>query len=161
MTLKDSIRFHRWATERTWEACAPLEPQDFTKDLGSSFPSVRDTLVHCLMADHAWLHRVQNKAFKRADLTHFPDLEVLRTAWQHVLTEWEEIIATTAPDSRIQYKTFDGSSFENTFEDIVRHFVNHGSYHRGQIAMMLRLLGHVPAATDWIIFARTHPSVTK
>jgi uncharacterized damage-inducible protein DinB len=154
MTLKDSIGFHRWATERTWEACAPLEPQDFTKDLGSSFPSVRDTLVHCLMADHAWLHRVQGKVFTRPDPINFPDLEVLQTAWQPVLGQWEELIATTAPDSSIAYQTFDGAPFTSTFEEIVRHFVNHGSYHRGQIAMMLRLLGHAPAATDWIVFTR-------
>jgi uncharacterized damage-inducible protein DinB len=161
MTLKDAIAFHRWATERTLVACATLEPEAYTKDLGNSFASLRDTLVHCLMADQAWLHRVQNKDFTRPDPIHFPNLEILKATWQPVLNAWEDQIATTAPTSSISYKTFDGSAFTSTFEEIVRHFVNHGSYHRGQIAMMLRLLGHTPATTDWIIFTRANPNTTK
>jgi uncharacterized damage-inducible protein DinB len=37
---------------------------------------------------------------------------------------------------------------------MMQHVANHGSYHRGQIATLLRQLGAKPAATDLIRFYR-------
>ena len=33
-----------------------------------------------------------------------------------------------------------------------QHVINHGTYHRGQVTMMLRLLGATPVGTDLIQF---------
>lgn len=38
--------FNAWANNRTLDACAALTPDQLTRDLGSSFKSVRDTLAH-------------------------------------------------------------------------------------------------------------------
>jgi uncharacterized damage-inducible protein DinB len=35
---------------------------------------------------------------------------------------------------------------------MVRHVVNHGTYHRGQVAAMLRQLGYSPPPTDYLVF---------
>jgi uncharacterized damage-inducible protein DinB len=35
-----------------------------------------------------------------------------------------------------------------------QHLVNHGTYHRGQIATMLRQLGNKAQSTDLILFYR-------
>ena len=37
---------------------------------------------------------------------------------------------------------------------IVLHVVNHGSYHRGQVAAMLRAAGYAPPDSDLIIWYR-------
>ena len=37
---------------------------------------------------------------------------------------------------------------EQRLVDTMRHVVNHATYHRGQVATMLRQLGAVPAGTD-------------
>jgi len=40
---------------------------------------------------------------------------------------------------------------------MIVHVVNHGTYHRGQVATMLRQLGAKPAvSTDMIVFYREH-----
>lgn len=44
-------QFHRWAHRRMLEAVATLTDEQLARDLGSSFPSVRDTLVHVLSAE--------------------------------------------------------------------------------------------------------------
>jgi uncharacterized damage-inducible protein DinB len=59
MTLLDAWRFHCWTIAQFVKTCDDLEPQEFTKDLGNSFLSIRDTLVHCYMADSAWAHRIK------------------------------------------------------------------------------------------------------
>ena len=40
---------------------------------------------------------------------------------------------------------------------MIVHVVNHGTYHRGQVATMMRQLGAKPAeSTDMIVFFREH-----
>jgi uncharacterized damage-inducible protein DinB len=49
---KDDIRllfeYNRWANNRALRAASALAPEQFTRDLGGSFGSVRDTLVHLI-----------------------------------------------------------------------------------------------------------------
>ena len=42
--------YDAWANRRSLGACAALTPEQFTRDLGSSFHSVRDTLAHIVGA---------------------------------------------------------------------------------------------------------------
>jgi uncharacterized damage-inducible protein DinB len=154
MDLLSAWKFHQWATNRTLETCEILSPEEFTKDLGNSFSSVRDTLVHCLMADNAWAHRIRHAEFTRPDPKDFLSIAAIRSAWQPVQQHWAQLIVQHDPQEEIQYQAFDRAPYTNSFEEIARHAVNHGTYHRGQIMMMLRLLGHKAIATDWIAFSR-------
>ena len=49
---KDDIQilyaYDRWANTRVLSAASRLSPEQFTRDLGGSFRSVRDTLVHII-----------------------------------------------------------------------------------------------------------------
>lgn len=55
----------------------------------------------------------------------------------------------------ISYKTTQGVPFESLSEDIILHICNHGTYHRGQIAKLLRAAGIAPPATDYIFLIRS------
>ena len=52
--IKDDIQllyeYDRWANGRVLQAASALSPEQFTRDLGGSFVSVRDTLVHIIVA---------------------------------------------------------------------------------------------------------------
>jgi uncharacterized damage-inducible protein DinB len=37
--------------------------------------------------------------------------------------------------------------------DIITHISHHGSYHRGQLANMIRMSGEKPVSTDYFIFS--------
>jgi len=155
MTLQTLMSYHRWATQRILETCAVLSSEEFLRDLGGSFKSVRDTLAHALMADNAWLHRVRGEPFTRPTPEQLPaDLETLRDQWQDVLRDWEALIATRDSSELIQYHAFDGQPYSSRVDEIVWQVINHGSYHRGQVALMLRQLGHAAVGTDLIAFTR-------
>jgi uncharacterized damage-inducible protein DinB len=55
----------------------------------------------------------------------------------------------------VEYRTMAGQAFTNTVADILAHVALHGSYHRGQIAMLTRQGGGTPAATDYVMWVRT------
>ena len=42
--LRTLLDYHYWARDRVLDAAAALSPEQFTRDMGSSFKSVRDTL---------------------------------------------------------------------------------------------------------------------
>jgi len=56
---KDDIHllfaYDRWANNRVLQSAAALSPEQFTRDLGGAFCSVRDTLVHIIGGEWIWL----------------------------------------------------------------------------------------------------------
>ena len=49
--LRTLLDYHYWARDRVLNAAEALTPEQYTKSLGSSFSSVRDTLVHVFAAE--------------------------------------------------------------------------------------------------------------
>lgn len=54
----------------------------------------------------------------------------------------------------IDYTTMRGDKFRNRLRDIVFHIVNHGTYHRGQIATEFRQSGLTPLVSDFVLYKR-------
>lgn len=55
---------------------------------------------------------------------------------------------------KINYKNSRGNVFENTIQEVIFHFINHSTYHRGQIAMLMKQAGLEPINTDYIFYKR-------
>jgi uncharacterized damage-inducible protein DinB len=150
--------FNSWANQRTREACAALTPEQFTRSLGSSFGSVRDTLAHLLGAEWIWLERwagrVPDALPKAAD---FPDFASIEQRWAQIdvqLTHFMILLKPQDLETVLHYKTVAGTAMEGPLWQTLQHVANHGSYHRGQIATMLRQLGAKPNSTDMIQYYR-------
>ena len=58
----------------------------------------------------------------------------------------------TASTSRWSTSRLDGKDHRSLFWQMFQHVINHGTYHRGQVTMMLRQLGAPPVGTDLIQF---------
>jgi len=148
--------YNSWANQRVLNACAPLPAGQLTENLHSSFPSVRDTLAHIMLAEWVWLERWLGRSpgFPPAD---FPDLASIRARWQEIeagLNAFIHRLAASDLDRILEYKNTKGQAFSNPLWQTLQHLVNHGTYHRGQVATMLRQLGAAPASTDLIAFFR-------
>jgi uncharacterized damage-inducible protein DinB len=156
--LRTLLDFHYWARDRMFDAIELLTPEQFTRDLGNSFRSVRDTVAHIYAAEWAWYSRWQGHsptALLPAD--QFPDVATLRRAWveqeqkaRAFLAELGEAVGRVMP-----YTLLSGVSSASPFWQMLQHVVNHASYHRGQVTTMLRQLGAAPAKScDLITFYR-------
>jgi uncharacterized damage-inducible protein DinB len=159
MTI-DNIRtlyaYNSWANHRVLDACAPLDSAKLTQNLHSSFPSVRDTLAHIMLAEWLWLERWlgRSPAFPSEN---FPDLASIRARWQKIETDLNAFVQKLSAadlDRVVEYKNTKGNAFSNPMWQMLQHLVNHGTYHRGQITTMLRQLGATPSITDLIAFYR-------
>src|SRR5207249_358578 len=137
--------FNRWANGLVLAAVSALGPEEWTRDLGNSFPSVRDTLVHILWAEWIWLMRWKGRSPKSVfDPAEFATVSVLRAKWSEVEREQAEFVAGLRDESLgsvIEYVNTRGETFAYPLWQMLQHVVNHSTYHRGQITMMLRQLG--------------------
>ena len=161
MTLGDIrilIEYNYWGNHRALDACAVLTPDQFTRDLGNSFPSVRDTLAHILGAEWIWHERWRGRSpTTLLTAAEFPDLASIRARWSAVESDVRTLVEglDEARLARVhEYRLVSGLASAQPLWQLIQHLVNHGSYHRGQITMMLRILGTKPVGTDLITFYR-------
>jgi uncharacterized damage-inducible protein DinB len=157
--LNTMLDYHYWARDRMLDALDTLTQEQYNKDLGSSFKSIRETVVHTYAAEWAWYSRWTGTS-PTSLLTSepYPDVASIRRAW----TEHEaRVRAFTAEMGEpgisrvIEYKLLSGTSGATPFWQMLQHVVNHASYHRGQVTTMLRQLGAAPAKPmDMIAFYR-------
>jgi uncharacterized damage-inducible protein DinB len=158
------IDYHYWARDRLLEALEPLSPEQYNRDLGSSFKSIRDTITHIYAAEWAWYERWQGRsptALLPAD--QFPDLAALRRTWTELEAKVRAYVEQLgAVDTILQYTLLSGHSGASPIWQMVQHVVNHASYHRGQITTMLRQLGAQPAKPmDMIAYYRVKASEAR
>jgi uncharacterized damage-inducible protein DinB len=157
--LSELVDYHYWAQERVFDAVEALTPEQFTKDLGSSFPSVRDTLVHLHFAELAWYARWQQEPVPAPPSPEsFPDLDSIRQASRVHEVRMRAFVERLGQDgingSMTYVSRIDGKDHQSLYWKMIQHVVNHGTYHRGQVTMMLRQLGATPVGTDLILFYR-------
>jgi uncharacterized damage-inducible protein DinB len=160
--LHDLLEYHYWARDRVLDAVATLTADQYGRDLSSSFPSIRETLVHTYSAEWAWHSRWGGHsptAPLPADM--FPDVPSLQRAWAEHEGRMRALLASV-PDSDLtrafDYTLISGAPGRSTLQQVLQHVVNHATYHRGQVTTMLRQLGAAPKNTDLIQFYRERES---
>jgi uncharacterized damage-inducible protein DinB len=150
--------FNAWANHRTIEACSALTPEQFTRDLASSFRSVRDTLSHLYSAQWAWLERWHGRTpTGPPPSADFSDFETARRRFIEIDRNLVDFAASLNADDLhrvIQFKTLAGLANAQPLWQLLQHVANHSTYHRGQITTLLRQLGAKATSTDLIIFYR-------
>jgi uncharacterized damage-inducible protein DinB len=154
VNIKDVQRlfaYDQWANRRLLAAVALVPPGDFTRELGASFGSLRGTLLHILWGERRWLQFwVDGSAVPDAVLDAFPDTAALGDSWS-VLEQARAAFVSELTDARLDTAlTVRGQQFQ--LRELIQHIVNHSTYHRGQVALLLRQLGHTPPGTDFRLF---------
>ena len=164
---KDDIQllyeYDRWANNRALQAVAPLRTEQFTRDLGGGFRSVRDTLLHIIAGEWGWLAywKQPSDSFtfladlrKRRDALFnpeaFPNVAAVQLKWAEVEKEQAEFVNSMTDEALRKMVPFRTRQIK--LMHLMQHLANHSTYHRGQIALMMRQLGAEPLATDFHVF---------
>lgn len=154
--IRELYRYMHWANGRVREAVAPLTEEEFTRDLRSSFPSIRDTLVHMVGAEWVWLERWHGISPPALPVpAELPTREAITARWIEVERGQRDFLAgldAAALDRPLEYTNTKGKRFAYPLRVTLLHVVNHASYHRGQITTLLRQIGARPLSTDLPLF---------
>jgi uncharacterized damage-inducible protein DinB len=164
---KDDIQllyeYDRWANSRVLRAASALSAEQFTRDLGGSFRSVRDTLVHIIGGEWIWLTYWNAPSHSHAFLADlrtrrdalfspdtFPNVAAVQFKWGEIEKEQTEFVNRVTNESLEKMLPFRTTQIR--LAHLMQHLANHSTYHRGQIALMMRQLDAEPLATDFHVF---------
>jgi uncharacterized damage-inducible protein DinB len=142
-------------------AWADAEAADVIDSLPESAARAQATRLyaHLAAAAHVWLLRLEGRTPAHPV---WPDLSL--EAARALAAESVAGLRTWAgrdPETlaaEVEYRTSAGHVYRNTVADVITHAALHGSYHRGQLALLARQSGGTPAATDYILFVRGVPA---
>lgn len=156
--VRQLFDYNHWANRRALDAASQLTNEQFTKHLGSSFSSVRDTLCHIAAGEWVWFERFHGRIpTSFPDDAHVQTVAALREYWNpqaERLLAFVNALSQADLDRVMEYKTFKFGVYKNPLWQSLQHLANHGTYHRGQVTTLLRQLGAKPILTDLMHFYR-------
>lgn len=155
--------YHRWANEQVIQHLKTLPEASLQQKLDSVFPTVNAVLVHIYRADYIWLHVLYGETYEQivSQFDQFEKLDGDFEAIEHRMAELDkeyskflkELENTEGPIS-ISHPRM--GTLRTTYADVIRHVVNHGTYHRGNISAMLHQMGYKSVPTDYIFSHTNH-----
>ena len=139
-------RYNLWANLKIMKC---LEQQEVNDE------KVLSIFGHLVSAQFIWLNRFRDLPKSPYQLWGKYNLEELRFMVEEAARLWTQFIEEESSYDRVmKYNNYVGDYYENRISDIMIHLVNHGSYHRGQVALLLRQKGFEPVNTDMITWER-------
>ena len=139
-------QYNAWANSRVLKA---LVQQNVTHEKTLTLMS------HILAAQFLWLHRIKGLKPPIYELWKMYSLDELVKMGEEAGRLWLMFIQENDNFNRkLEYKNYIGDEYTNNVEQIMIHLVNHCSYHRGQIALLMRENNFEPVNTDFITYDR-------
>jgi uncharacterized damage-inducible protein DinB len=154
-------RYRRWFDYEQDAHAKVLASLETVPPQGRNTPEFRRAISlmgHIVAARRNWLLRLGVIQGTAGPI--FPDdadVERVAAEWREMQGLWSSYLSgldDLALDREFEYQSLDAGRFRNRIEDMLAHLFGHSSYHRGQIAMLVRAAGGTPAATDLIYWCR-------
>jgi uncharacterized damage-inducible protein DinB len=151
------FEYDRWANRKVLDACRKLTAEQYRVEPASGWSSVLSTISHIALATEFHLHTLAGDPNDRiptaAALVSVDDAAQLL---ERAYGRFEELLLTLTPERLSTALTLRavGRTFTLPRWAILRHIVNHSTYHRGQVASKLKRFGIEPPNTDffwWVI----------
>src|SRR5271167_1793074 len=144
--------YNRWANERLFTALGELSEDEFVALVPSSFPSVRETVFHLLLAEWLWLQRWQGKSPRStlADpdaspatwstlspggtptMKELSKLTALKSFAESIEQERQELLRTLDDgvlQAPLHFKDMAGTPYAMPLVELMQHLANHSTYH--------------------------------
>ena len=154
-------KYHVWANGMIIDRLKELPQDIYHKEIQSGFSSVSKVLSHIYLTDYAWFDIILGKSMNEAMVSTnqlreqvetknieemkklFQDLSERNKALLNSQEDIDKVIVVNNPYAGV---------LETSISESVLHVVTHGSYHRGNIATMLRQMGQTSVMQDFGLY---------
>jgi len=141
------FKYNDWATHEAAKSIRGLKKKNEKPE---------QLLSHIVVAQKLWLNRTLERTIlidpweKYSVQESVSKSTIITSEWINLLESLEE----KDFEKRVDYLNSKGEKFNNSIKDIISHIINHSTYHRAQIAMLVRQAGGEPSKTDYIVYQR-------
>lgn len=139
--IEDNVRYNLWANRTMVSWLCGHSPEKLTKEVPSSFNSVRATLEHIFKVQDFWLKTIQKKEYEFAENQYSAE-----DLFEKIILSSNELVDFVCELDefelleKIEVITPWFTSCQPRYE-LIQQIVTHGTYHRGQIVTIGRNTG--------------------
>jgi uncharacterized damage-inducible protein DinB len=169
MDLLEHIRrmadYNQTLNRKVYAACEQLSAQQLNADRGAFFHSILGTLNHLVVADIVWLKRFASHPLDFSSLeplrpldrprsldqilyADFVALQQQRVWLDGVIVTWVGDLRSADLETVLDYCNMKDVPARRRLGDLLCHFFNHQTHHRGQVTTLLSQEGLDVGVTD-------------
>lgn len=160
MELEILARYKAWADDRLYGCVSELPEDELTKDRAMLFGNILSLLHHVYSMDTVW--KAHLNGVRHDLLTRNPEVgvsfEELRKKQNAINFWYQSYFSDLSKDNYTERVGFDfigGGPGNMERAEILRHVVNHSTYHRGHVEGVLYQLFIKPPNTDMPVFLKS------
>lgn len=153
--------FHTWANGVIINRLKELPEDIYHNDIQSGFSSVAKVLSHIYMVDLVWFDIINGKSMNEAfelasqlrEQIEAKNLEEMESLFSELAEKYKDFLQNeTDLEKVLEVNNPFAGLLETSISESVLHVVTHGSYHRGNIATMLRQMGYTSVMQDFGLY---------
>lgn len=166
--------YNQWMNRKLYDAAAVISEDQLRADRGAFFGSIFGTLNHLAVADTLWLKRFaqhpasfpslvvmqghpQPTALDQALCTNLHELTRLRATLDDVILAFCAELRADHLSAPFAYTSTKGIASRKRLDEVLLHFFNHQTHHRGQATTLFSQLGMDVGATDLLLLMPNVP----
>lgn len=159
---------------KLYNAAAVLSEDQLIQNRGAFFGSIFGTLNHIVVGDILWLKRIANHlpsiaSLKRLDefpaptsldqqlCSRLSDLTILRSSLDETIIEFGTEVSPSQLAEPFEFTSTKGVKGKKLLGEVLLHFFNHQTHHRGQVTTLFSQSGIDVGATDLILLIPNLP----
>lgn len=148
--------YDRWANHKMLDACSRLTAGQYIAEPAPGWSSVRSTVYHIAWVTEFHLRTLSGQPGDslptEADL---PTVDDSARLLEHAYRRFDKLQPTLTPEwlDTLFTVRWPGGSATLSRWAMLRHIVNHSTYHRGQVASKLKRFGIDQPTTDFFFWA--------
>ncbi|TDL91526.1 damage-inducible protein DinB [Vibrio vulnificus] len=159
----EMYNYHAWANGVIIDRLNELPEHIYHKEIQSGFSSVSKVLSHIYLTDYTWFDIISGISMEEAmassselkEEVEKKSIEEMRKTFIDLYERNKALLSTEDMEKVMVVNNPYAGSLETTISESVLHVVTHGSYHRGNIATMLRQMGHTSVMQDFGLYLYT------
>lgn len=157
--LQMLTRYRAWADRLLYQSLTAVPESGLTAAQPIIFGNLLRTLHHVYCMDQVWKAHLEGvpHGFTSRNPEECPAFDALRPA-QADIDDWyvryAETLDERACDETVRFTFIGGGEGTMRRGEILLHVVNHGTYHRGHVAMMMYGLSVPPPTSDLPVYLR-------
>lgn len=155
INLEKLCTYQVWADTQVRDILKGLTEEEFTREIGPPFKSIKNLCVHIVIAMEYNIKSFVEKIDVNAEELYE---NLGKLSRDELLTKWEETekkLLENVQKARepIQFPNFlTGEEVVMDSADFFMQYIIHTVYHRGQLMSMLKILGKEGVTTDYLFY---------
>lgn len=160
--IQTMASYNKWQNTSIYNAADELGDEERCLERGAFFGSIHKTLCHLLWADMIWLSRFAD--FDEPEVTSIAGSSQMVGSWRELqdrrllldllIVKWADNLPSGFGEG--EFSWFSGALNSNVTRpmcEVLVHFFNHQTHHRGQVHAMITAAGGRPDDTDLIVMS--------